>query len=41
MRSLRAVEYVRDFARRLEPYREAPAVRAFHERALAVGMPVG
>ncbi len=40
MRSLRAVEYVRDFARRLEPHREAPVVRAFYERALMVGVPV-
>ncbi len=40
MRSLRAVEYVRDLARRLEPHREASVVRAFHERASAVGVPV-
>lgn len=38
MRSARAVEYVRDFGRRLEPYRDAAAVRAFHERALALGL---
>jgi tetratricopeptide (TPR) repeat protein len=41
MRSLRAVEYVRDFARRLEPHRDAPAVRAFHERATSLGVAVG
>ncbi|MEU8571532.1 regulator [Streptomyces pathocidini] len=32
MRSTRAVEYVRDFERRLEPYREAAPARAFRER---------
>ncbi|WP_329131035.1 regulator [Streptomyces sp. NBC_01476] len=33
MRSLRAAEYVRDFGRRLEPYRDTAAARAFHDRA--------
>jgi hypothetical protein len=37
MRSVRAVEYVREFERRLEPYKEAAAVRAFHERTAALG----
>ncbi|MEU6977088.1 MULTISPECIES: regulator [unclassified Streptomyces] len=37
MRSARAVEYVRDFERRLEPYRDAPAVRAYRDRVAALG----
>ncbi|MBY8886277.1 regulator [Streptomyces sp. PTM05] len=41
MRSLRAVEYVRDFARRVDPHREAPAVRGFFEKAAAVGVALG
>ena len=32
MRSARAVEYVRDFERRLEPYRDAAAVRTYRDR---------
>ncbi|MBO0656682.1 MULTISPECIES: regulator [Streptomyces] len=32
MRSVRALEYVRDFERRLEPYRDAAAVRAYREK---------
>jgi hypothetical protein len=32
MRSVRAAEYVRDFGRRLEPYRDTAAVRAFRDR---------
>jgi hypothetical protein len=32
MRSLRAAEYVRDFGRRLDPYRDTSAARAFHDR---------
>lgn len=40
MRSVRAVEYVRDFCRRLEPYRDTAAARSFHERAAAVGLAV-
>jgi hypothetical protein len=38
MRSARAVEYVRDFGRRLDAHRDAPAVRAFHQRAAALGV---
>ncbi|MFV0130230.1 regulator [Streptomyces sp. HMX112] len=36
MRSARAVEYVRDFERRLEPYRDAAAVRAYRDRVAAL-----
>ncbi|MFF9812651.1 regulator [Streptomyces sp. NPDC014006] len=36
MRSVRAVEYVRDFERRLEPYRDAAAVRGYRERVAAL-----
>jgi hypothetical protein len=36
MRSTRAAEYVRDFGRRLEPYRDTAAVRAFHDRVPAL-----
>lgn len=32
MRSTRAVEYVRDFERRLEPYRDAAPVRGYRDR---------
>ncbi|MEH6379869.1 regulator, partial [Streptomyces sp. KLMMK] len=32
MRSVRALEYIRDFERRLEPYRDAAAVRAYREK---------
>lgn len=35
MRSVRAVEYVRDFERRLEPYRDAPPVRGYRDRVAA------
>jgi tetratricopeptide (TPR) repeat protein len=38
LRSVRALEYVRDFGRRLEGHRDAPMVRAFHERAAALGL---
>jgi tetratricopeptide (TPR) repeat protein len=38
MRSLRAVEYLRDFARRLAPYRGNPSVRAFEEAARTAGV---
>ncbi|KRV46727.1 regulator [Wenjunlia vitaminophila] len=38
MRSTRATEYVYEFGRQLLPYRDVPAVRAFHERAAAAGM---
>ncbi|WP_149179948.1 regulator [Streptomyces sp. TRM49041] len=37
MRSARAVEYVRDFERRLEPYRDAAAVRTYRDRVTAIG----
>ena len=36
IRSARAAEYVRDFSRRLEPYRDTAAVRAFHDRVTAL-----
>jgi hypothetical protein len=38
MRSLRAVEYVREFSRRLGPYRGTTAVRSFEEAAHAAGV---
>ncbi|GGJ97033.1 hypothetical protein GCM10011583_30710 [Streptomyces camponoticapitis] len=37
IRSARAVDYVRDFERRLEPYREAAAVRNYRDRIAAFG----
>ncbi|MGW1804041.1 regulator [Streptomyces sp. NPDC002078] len=37
MRSARAVEYVRDFERRLEPYRDAAPVRGYREKVAALG----
>ncbi|MFM9367487.1 regulator [Streptomyces sp. Da 82-17] len=37
MRSARALEYVRDFERRLEPYRDAMPVRGYRERVAAIG----
>ncbi|MGW2561881.1 regulator [Streptomyces sp. NPDC001514] len=37
MRSARAIEYVRDFERRLEPYRDAAAVRGYRDRVAAIG----
>ncbi|WP_333770274.1 regulator [Streptomyces sp. IBSBF 2435] len=40
MRSVRAAEYARDFARRLDPYRDTSAARAFHVRAEAAGFPL-
>ncbi|MCC2277135.1 regulator [Streptomyces sp. ET3-23] len=36
MRSVRALEYVREFERRLEPYRDAAAVRGYRERIAAL-----
>ncbi|MFF5443507.1 regulator [Streptomyces sp. NPDC012888] len=36
MRSVRAVEYVRDFERRLEPYRDAAPVRQYRDRVSAL-----
>ncbi|MHA6759372.1 regulator [Streptacidiphilus sp. PAMC 29251] len=38
MRSLRAVEYLREFSRRLGPYRGTAAVRAFEEAAHGAGI---
>jgi hypothetical protein len=38
MRSLRAVEYLREFSRRLAPYRGNAAVRAFEEAAHGAGV---
>ncbi|MGY3683243.1 regulator [Streptomyces sp. TE33382] len=37
MRSARATEYVREFERRLEPYRDAAAVRGYRDRVAALG----
>ncbi|MDT0435206.1 MULTISPECIES: regulator [Streptomyces] len=37
MRSVRAVEYVRDFERRLEPYKDAAPVRGYRDRVAALG----
>ncbi|MEV8591794.1 regulator [Streptomyces sp. NPDC052012] len=37
MRSVRAVEYVRDFERRLEPYKDAMPVRTYRDRVAALG----
>ncbi|MDQ0796759.1 regulator [Streptomyces sp. B1I3] len=37
MRSVRATEYVKDFERRLEPYRDAVAVRGYRDRVAALG----
>ncbi|AJE86067.1 MULTISPECIES: hypothetical protein [Streptomyces] len=37
MRSVRAVEYVREFERRLEPFRDAPPVRGYRDRVAALG----
>ncbi|CAM5369478.1 Regulatory protein OS=Streptomyces antimycoticus OX=68175 GN=SANT12839_030750 PE=4 SV=1 [Streptomyces antimycoticus] len=37
MRSVRAVEYVRDFERRLEPYGDAAPARGYRERVAALG----
>ncbi|MFI1535674.1 regulator [Streptomyces anandii] len=37
MRSVRAVEYVRDFERRLEPYRDAPPVRTYRDKVATLG----
>lgn len=37
MRSVRAVEYVRDFERRLEPYKDAAPVRGYRERVASLG----
>ncbi|MEU5577819.1 regulator [Streptomyces huasconensis] len=37
MRSVRAHEYVREFERRLEPYRDAAPVRGYRDRVAALG----
>ncbi|MER6350146.1 regulator [Streptomyces sp. NPDC001595] len=37
MRSVRAVEYVKDFERRLEPYKDAAPVRSYRDRVAALG----
>ncbi|MER8031544.1 regulator [Streptomyces bauhiniae] len=37
MRSVRAIEYIRDFERRLEPYRDAAPARGYRERVAALG----
>ncbi|THA56712.1 regulator, partial [Streptomyces sp. A0958] len=37
IRSVRAAEYVRDFERRLEPFRDAAPVRGYRERVAALG----
>ncbi|AVH59148.1 MULTISPECIES: regulator [Streptomyces] len=37
MRSVRAVEYVKDFERRLEPYKDAAPVRGYREKVAALG----
>ncbi|MER5915911.1 regulator [Streptomyces sp. NPDC001982] len=37
MRSARAVEYVRDFERRLEPYKDAAPVRGYRDKVAALG----
>ncbi|MEU9334575.1 regulator [Streptomyces sp. NPDC048290] len=37
MRSVRALEYVKDFERRLEPYKDAAPVRGYRERVASLG----
>ncbi|MEU6281517.1 regulator [Streptomyces sp. NPDC047028] len=37
MRSVRAIEYVRDFERRLEPYKDAAPARGYREKVAALG----
>ncbi|GAA2443651.1 regulator [Streptomyces glaucus] len=37
MRSVRAAEYVRDFERRLEPYKDAAPVRGYRDKVAALG----
>ncbi|MFF2851663.1 regulator [Streptomyces sp. NPDC058001] len=36
MRSVRALEYVRDFERRLDPYRDTPPVRTYREKVASI-----
>ncbi|MFI0899432.1 regulator [Streptomyces sp. NPDC020983] len=40
MRSARAADYARDFARRLDPYRDTAAARAFFTRTSPAGLPL-
>ncbi|MFI0943946.1 regulator [Streptomyces sp. NPDC021020] len=40
MRSARAADYARDFARRLDPYRDTSAARAFFTRTSPAGLPL-
>ncbi|MFF5404735.1 regulator [Streptomyces misionensis] len=37
MRSARAIEYIRDFERRLEPHKDAAPVRSYREKAAVLG----
>ncbi|KUO13213.1 regulator [Streptomyces sp. DSM 15324] len=37
MRSVRALEYIRDFERRLEPYRDAAPARTYRDKVSALG----
>ncbi|MFG2636622.1 regulator [Streptomyces sp. NPDC048362] len=37
MRSVRAIEYVKDFERRLEPYKDAAPARGYRERVASLG----
>ncbi|OIJ65457.1 hypothetical protein [Streptomyces mangrovisoli] len=37
MRSVRALEYIRDFERRLEPYKDAAPVRGYRDKTAALG----
>jgi ATP/maltotriose-dependent transcriptional regulator MalT len=37
MRSARAIEYVKDFERRLEPYKDAAPVKGYREKVAALG----
>ncbi|WP_369258128.1 regulator [Streptomyces sp. R35] len=37
MRSVRAIEYVRDFEKRLEPYKDAAPVRGYRDKVAALG----
>ncbi|MGW1542748.1 regulator [Streptomyces sp. NPDC002309] len=37
MRSVRAVEYVKDFERRLEPYKDAAPARSYRDKVAALG----
>lgn len=37
MRSVRAIEYIRDFEKRLEPYKDAAPVRGYRDKVAAMG----